>query len=233
MTFIVAEIGVNWDGNKDLARQMIQKSKDIGCNAVKFQAFNEEIIGKHPESDRLLRSAINPENIGFIDKTSKDIGIEWFCTPMYPEAVDLLIPYVQRFKIREYDARLLIENKQSLLLDKVFHSNKEVIASSEKIPPKLNHYDDSKLKWLYCIPKYPCELNDLNFSNLSKFDGYSNHCPNIVAPTSAVVLGADIIEIHITSDKSHNFVDNNVSFDYSELKNLVNYIHDFEKILRN
>ena len=233
MTFIVAEIGVNWDGKKDLARQMIQKSKALGCNAVKFQAFDEKIIGKHSEKDRLLDTAINEENIEFIDNTSKNVGIEWFCTPMYAEAVDLLEPYVKRYKIREFDARLLIDNKKSLLLDKIFDSKKEIIASSERIPPKLEQYDGSKLNWLYCIPKYPCKLEDLNFSNLKNFDGYSNHCPNIIAPTTAAILGAKIIEIHITSDKSQNFIDNNVSFDYNELKIMVSYIRDCEKIIKN
>lgn len=233
MTFIVAEIGVNWDGKKDLARQMIQKSKELGCNAVKFQAFDEKNLGKHPEKDRLLDTAINEDNIEFIDNASRDVGIEWFCTPMYADAVDLLEPFVKRYKIREFDARLLLDNKKSLLLDKIFNSNKEIIASSEAIPSKLKQYDDSKLKWLYCMPKYPCSLEDLNFFNMKNFDGYSNHCPNIIAPTAATILGSKIIEVHITSDKSLNFVDNNVSFDYNELKIMINYIRDCEKIMKN
>lgn len=233
MVFIIAEIGVNWDGKNELAKEMIQKSKELGCDAVKFQAFDETIIGKHPEKDRLLQTAINEKNIDFINKTSKKEGIEWFCTPMYAEAVDLLEPYVKRYKIREFDARLLLKNKKSLLLDRIFDSKKEIIASSEIIPSKQTNYDDSNLRWLYCIPKYPCDLEDLNFSNLQKYDGYSNHCPKIIAPITAVILGANILEIHITSNKSKNFVDNSVSFDYDELRLIVNYVRDFEKINKN
>jgi sialic acid synthase SpsE len=59
---------------------------------------------------------------------------------------------------------------------------------------------------------------------MNNFNGYSNHCPHFLAPLTAVILGAKIIEIHITSDKSKKFVDNNVSFDYVELKNLVKLI---------
>lgn len=233
MTFIVSEIGVNWDGNKELVTQMIQKSKDLGCNAVKFQAFNEQTLGNHPEKDRLLNTSVNEDNIQLIDTISKDVGIEWFCTPMYADAVDLLEPFVTRFKIREFDARLLLSGKTSSLLDKVFNSDKAIIASSEVIPSKVKQYDDTKLDWLYCVPKYPCSLYDLNFSILKNFTGYSNHCPNVIAPISAAVLGSTIIEIHITSDKNGNFVDNNVSFDFDELRSIVNYIRDYEKIARN
>lgn len=232
MTFIVSEIGVNWDGNKELVTKMIQKSKELGCNAVKFQAFNEQILGNHPEKDRLLDTSINEDNIQFIDTISKDIGIEWFCTPMYADAVDLLEPFVNRFKIREFDARLLLSGKTSSLLDKIFDSDKTIIASSEVTPSQTKQYDDAKLDWLYCVPQYPCSLNDLNFSILKNFTGYSNHCPNIAAPISAAVLGSTIIEVHVTSDKNKNFVDNNVSFDFDELDNIVTCIRDFEKITR-
>ena len=232
MIFIVSEIGVNWDGNKELVTKMIQKSKELGCNAVKFQAFNEQILGNHPEKDRLLDTSINEDNIQLIDTISKNIGIEWFCTPMYADAVDLLEPFVNRFKIREFDARLLLSGKTSSLLDKIFDSDKAIIASSEVIPSKTKQYDDAKLDWLYCVPRYPCSLNDLNFSILNNFTGYSNHCPNTVAPISAAVLGSTIIEVHVTSDKNKNFVDNNVSFDFDELRSIVTCIRDFEKITK-
>ena len=90
MTFIIAEIGVNWDGDFELVKKMMKKSKDAGCNAVKFQAFNQKILGNHPESKRLLKSAISDYNVERIDEISKEIGIEWICTPMYVEAVDII-----------------------------------------------------------------------------------------------------------------------------------------------
>ena len=64
---------------------------------------------------------------------------------------------------------------------------------------------------------------------MNDFDGYSNHCPNILAPVTAVMLGANIIEVHITSDKEKNFIDNPVSFDYNELEQMVNQIRNCEK----
>jgi len=55
MTFIVAEIGINWDGDLNLAKEMISKSKQIGCDAVKFQAFDFDIVKNHPQNKRLLK----------------------------------------------------------------------------------------------------------------------------------------------------------------------------------
>ena len=54
MTFVVAEIGINWDGNFELAKEMMIQSKKCGCDAVKFQAFTEEIVKEHPEKNRLI-----------------------------------------------------------------------------------------------------------------------------------------------------------------------------------
>ena len=230
MVFIVAEIGVNWDGDFDLLRNMVDKAKNAGCDAVKFQAYKKEMVEKHPEKSRLVKSSISEDNIEKVNEICKNEGIEWFCTAMYPEAVDFLDPFVKRFKLREFDGRSLLENSTTKLFQRVKETGKEIIVSSEKSPKNCKFYGDPQVRWLYCVPKYPCSLEDLNFSNMKSFEGYSNHCPNIIVPIVAVVLGSKIIEIHITSDKSHNFIDNNVSFDYNELNNMINYIRDCEKI---
>lgn len=230
MTFIIAEIGVNWDGDFEILKKLMKYSKSVGCNAVKFQAYNEEIVKAHPENHRLMKSAISQKNIEEVDQVGRKIGIEWFATPMYVEAVDFLEPYVKRFKIREFDGRNAVENKQSKILERILETNKEVIISSQKSPKNSRLYGKSNIKWLYCVPKYPSNLQDLDFSALSEFDGYSNHVPKIIAPLTAVIRGAKIIEVHITPSKQKNFIDNNVSFDFIELKNLVSFIRDFEKI---
>ena len=229
---IIAEIGVNWDGDFQLLKKMLQKAKSVGCDLVKFQAFTKEMIKDHPESDRLIKSSVSTKNVQQINDLSNEIGIEWFCTPMYVEAVDFLNPYVKRFKIREFDSRQLLENKITDLVEKVLETGKEVIISSQHSLENFKFYNHPKIKWLYCVPKYPCSLEEIDFSELRKFDGFSNHCPQIVAPLSAAILGAEIIEMHITSSKTKNFVDNNVSFDYDELEEIVRLIRLSEKIKR-
>ena len=230
--FIVAEIGVNWDGDFVLVREMMEKAKEFGCDAVKFQSFNEEQVKEHPEFVRLMKSSISKNNIKKINDISKEIGIEWFCTPMYEDAVDLLDPYVTRFKIREKDGKEILKNNLSKLIEKIMCTKKEIIISSNSSPKECQFFNNSKFKWLYCEPKYPCELSELNFKNMKDFNGFSNHTANAIAPITAAILGAEITELHITSNKNINFIDNNVSFDYNELNNLIKQLKLIEKIKR-
>jgi len=80
MVFVIAEIGVNWDGDFDIAKDMMKKAKEFGCNAVKFQAFKKEMVKAHPENKRLEKSAISESNVkqicayGHVTKPMK------FCT---------------------------------------------------------------------------------------------------------------------------------------------------------
>jgi len=230
MVFVIAEIGVNWDGDFDIAKDMMKKAKEFGCNAVKFQAFKHQMVKEHPERERLEKSAISESNIKQIDNIAKTVGIEWFCTPMYPEAVDFLEPYVERFKIRFSDGLDIVENKDSPILNAILTTKKKIIISSQKNPTASKYYDDKRVSWLYCVPNYPTSLEDLNFTNAQMFDGYSNHCPEIIAPLTASILGMEIIEVHVTLDKKSDFIDNVVSLDYEQLRQLVKLIRYAEKI---
>ena len=112
----------------------MKNAKKAGFDAVKFQAFDKNITKNHPESNRLLKSSISKSNVNKIDKISREIGIEWFCTPMYPDAVNFLEPFVQRYKIRELDGRPLLENNSTSLIEKVLDTGKEVFVSSNHSP---------------------------------------------------------------------------------------------------
>lgn len=230
MIYIVAEIGVNWNGSFEILEKMISKSKNIGCNAVKFQAFNREQIKSHPEADKLIKTSISEENIDKINQIAMKYEIEWFCTPMYPEIVKVLEPYVKRFKLREFDGREIVKNNQTALAKAVLDSGKEVIISSQESPKNCKFYTNEKIKWLYCVPKYPCVIEDMNFEKIQDFNGYSNHCVDAIIPISAAILGAKIIEIHVTLDKNGEYVDNNVSFEFDELEKIVNDIRKVERL---
>lgn len=230
MIFVVAEIGVNWDGDFELVGEIMFNVKKAGGNAIKFQAFNEEIVKNHSEKSKLLKSAVTKTNVETINELAKSNEIEWFCTPMYPEAVDFLQPYVRRFKVRELDGRPLLENKTTELLEKLFETKKEIMISTQTIPKNIKMNNNYKIKWLYCVPKYPCKLSELDFRKIKNFNGYSNHCPHIIAPLTAAILGSHIIEVHITPDKNRKFTDNPVSFDYNELKVLIDLIRRSEEI---
>ena len=230
MVFVVSEIGVNWNGSFELLEEMIKKSKNAGCDAVKLQAFSEKEIADHPDKEKLLTCSVNSDNVEQVNKIALDSGIEWFCTPMYDEAVDFLDSYVKRYKIRHTDGISLLEDKESNLIKKVLDTGKQVIISSEITPKNSKFFSNKQISWLYCVPKYPSSFKEIDFKNIRDFDGYSNHSPSFMAPLTAVVLGAEIIEVHITSDKTKNFFDNNVSFDYNELEYLLKLIRVSEDI---
>ena len=210
----------------------MRDAKNAGCNAIKLQAFNEKIVSDHPQKNRLLKSSISRNNIEQIDSISKKIGIEWYCTPMYPEAIDFLDPFVKRYKIRYNDSLPLHENKTTQLISKALETEKQIIVSTQKNPKQLDLYKNDNVKWLYVVPKYPCPINELDFSNLDDFDGFSNHCIHFLAPLSAAILGVQMIEIHVTSNKDKDFIDNPVSFDTNETRNLMTLIRQVEKIQR-
>jgi sialic acid synthase SpsE len=220
---LVSEIGVNWDGDFELVKEMMQESKNAGFNLVKFQSFEAKLVANHPQASRVFRSSITPENVKRINSISVDIGIEWFSTPMYENAILFLDPYVYRYKIREYDSRMLLKNNPTDLFLKLLETKKEIMISSEFSPQNCKWYDHEQIKWLYCVPKYPCKLDEIDFSLLKSFNGFSNHCRNISAPLKVISLNSEILEIHITSDKNSDFIDNNVSFDYSEMKEIAKY----------
>jgi sialic acid synthase SpsE len=221
---LISEIGVNWDGDFELVKEMMQESVDADFNLVKFQAFEAGLVSNHPQASRIFKSSITPDNIEKIDSISNDVGIEWFCTPMYENAILFLEPYVNRYKIREYDGRNLLRNNSTHLFAKLLETKKEIMISSESSPQNCTFYNNEQIKWLYCVPKYPCNFSEIDFSILKYFDGFSNHCPDISAPLKVIDLNSELLEIHITSDKEGDFVDNNVSFDYSDMKEIAKYI---------
>ena len=232
MVFIVAEIGINWDGDLDLAKKMISSAKQVGCDAVKFQAFNFDIVKEHPQNERLMKSSISNENVEKISNFAHNEDIEWFCTPMFSDAVNMLEPFVNKYKIREIDGRELLKNNTTKIFDKILKTGKEIIVSSNSSPINSKFYGIKNIKWLYCVPKYPTGFDDLDFSIIKNFNGYSNHTTEILVPVMASVLGSEIIEVHVTIDKKRDFIDNNVSFDFEEMSEIVRQIRIVEKIKR-
>lgn len=228
--FITAEIGVNWDGDFQIIEQMMADAKNAGCNAVKLQAFDDNIVSKHNEKERLLKSSVTPDNIEQIHSIANRVGIEWYCTPMFIEAVNYLDDYVKRYKIRFSDSEGLHKNEPTPIISKVLETKKELIISTQKTPRDLELYKNKNIKWLYVVPKYPCPLDDVNFSELKDFNGYSNHCSNFVAPLTATILGAEMIEIHVTPNKEKDYLDNSVSFDLDQTRELIQLIQNAEKI---
>jgi len=192
---------------------MVKECSILGIDRVKFQCLSKWKIDRHPELDWYGDASVTKDNIEKIDRICHNHHIKWFATPYYKEAVDLLEPYVDMYKIR-YGDRL---NRE--IIDKCLHTHKKVIISTDR-PIQSPDYTHE----IYCIPKYPTDFGEINFDMVRTMKGYSNHCLDPLAILKAHRLGAEYIEFHITSDSSKFTIDNKVSFNFGQLEEIMKWI---------
>ena len=90
-TFIVAEIASNWEGSVPTAKKLIRESKKSGANAVKFQMWRASDLYKgHPDWKMIKKSELTPKQARILKRYSDQVGIEFFCSGFYPEAIEFL-----------------------------------------------------------------------------------------------------------------------------------------------
>lgn len=240
MVFIAAELGVNWR-NLTEARRMIGLAQAAGADGVKFQCFQESHIKGHPREAELISQILKEPYLQVMKDTADECGIEFFATPMYPEAVDMLesIGGINRYKIRYAD------RCNNDLINAVLKTNKKVLLSCDKA--YLDHlihgkkpevqFNPARIHYIYCIPEYPPLLEKISFPadfGDSLFNGYSNHYPSISVPLAAAARGAEYIEVHLKNDKYPNGyrpIDDAVSITFSDLKELVRLTREIEKVI--
>lgn len=202
MTFICAEIGVNWRTLNE-ADEMIREAAAAGADGCKFQAYTWKEI-KEETDGPLHKIILNETAVRYLYWRCRAVGVEFLCTPMYPAAVDMLNPYVKRWKIRYKDR----ENKA--ILDKCQLTGKPMLISGKNV---------------YCVPEYPPALKGVCGKGIFKgYNGVSSHYPCI--PFIAAVFESspvDYVEVHVKRDHyPDNYcpIDNAVSITMSELKQL-------------
>ena len=128
--YIIAEIGSNWEGSVSRAKKIIQKCNEASVDAVKFQMWRtDDLYQNHPQYDLIKRSELTFVKAEKLKKFSDDEGIEFFCSPFYPEAVDFLDKLgVKRFKVASRTCTL--NDPHSLeTLKKIAETKKPVIIS--------------------------------------------------------------------------------------------------------
>jgi len=243
---IIAEIGVNWDtdiglnGIFNTCLDMIVSAKIAGADAIKLQMYNEEninIIKDNSIKIRLQKMLLTPELIRSFYDFTKEIGLDFILTPMYPGAFNILrgikvrldyikIRYADRFNheiaeeavkyAKEFDVPIII----SCDLTKAVYANEY-------------HCEDLHTIAMYCIPKYPATVRDIDFSydNLGSFSGYSNHVPNKFIPIIAIARGIEFIEVHVMS--SNKCIDYQVSLTFNDLKEICKFRDDYQSTCLN
>ena len=192
-TFVVAEIGSNWEGNLQKAKKIIKECKNAGADAVKFQMWRaEDLYDKsHPSWNEIRKSELSFEMVKKIKMFADKEKIEFFCSAFYPEAVKFLISInVKKFKIASRTC-LFTDPYSKEVLEKKASSKKDIIISmgmggDKKKIRKI--FDKNKTIFCYCISDYPLEFKKINWADAVKFDGLSDHTMDILSPVLFTIL---------------------------------------------
>jgi len=238
-SFIVAEIASNWEGSFTKAEKLIQKSKNAGANAVKFQIWRAHDLynNKHPDWKFIKKSEITLEKAIKLKKIADKIGIEFFCSAFYPEAIDIL----EKLKVKRYkiaSRTCLLKDPHSLeTLKKIALTKKPVIISmgmGGNVSLIRNIFSKNKTLFCYCISEYPTDFKKINWKKALSFNGFSDHTLGINAAIIFAALKHQtktkncFIEKHVKLKNSRG-PDADTSIDTSQLSDLVNYV----RILQN
>ena len=241
-TYIIAEIGINHNGDISLAKELIDSANRAGADAVKFQTYITEkrVPEGYPKFDLLKKCELSFDSFLELKKYSQVLGIDFFSTPFDEESVTFLESInVDLYKIASFD---LVNHK---LLKFVSKTGKPVILSvgmsnlnEIKQAYSILKKETNDIAILHCISCYPTEEKDCRLSNIYKlkkeFDciiGQSDHTNDIVVPLYAVAAGARIIEKHYKIDENFDCVDSKVSITENQMKNLVHETRRLESIL--
>jgi sialic acid synthase SpsE len=250
--YIIAEIGINHNGDIAIAKQLMDVAVETGCDAVKFQKRTPEICV--PEEQKGIpretpwgtmtyfeyKKRIEFEQPEFeqIDAYAKKIGIDWFASPWDVPSVDFLegfnVPCQKIASACLTDSELLTainKTKTTTILS-------TGMSSIEEIDKAVSLLDNVPLAIAQATSTYPAEASELNLRALQTFAekykvpvGYSGHERGLQVTIAAVALGATFIERHITLDRSMWGTDHSASLEPEGLKKLVRDIRIVELAL--
>ena len=256
---IIAEAGVNHNGNIELARKLIDIAVDCGVDIVKFQTFKSENlvtksasmanyqvenIGKNDSQLAMLKKLELKENdFRDLKKYCEEKNIQFFSTGFDLESLTFLKNLnMGLWKIPSGEITNLP------YLEFIGKCNEPVIlstgmASLDEVEAAINVLvksgtEKNKITVLHCNTDYPTRFEDVNLNAMNTIKnrlgveiGYSDHTPGVEVSVAAVALGAKVIEKHFTLDKNLPGPDHKASLDPNELKVLVTQIRNIEKSL--
>ncbi len=249
--FVVAEIGINHNGDLTSAKALIDAAKEAGADAVKFQKRTVEVVYTPEELARPRENSFGPTNgdlkrgleLGFeeyseIDRYCKEKEILWFASCWDRGSVD----FIDQFDVPCYKIASASLTDDDLLRHHRT-KNKPIILSTgmstmEEIEHAVAVLGIEDLVLLHCTSTYPSKPEELNLRMIQTlrehFDcpvGYSGHEVGLAATISAVTLGARMIERHITLDRSLWGSDQAASVEPQGFKHLVKDIRLVESAL--
>ena len=254
---IIAEIGVNHNGNVNLAKKMIREAKKCGADIVKFQTlFADEFVKldtnkvkyqlantsrKENHYQMIKKLELNKSDFIEIKKYCDKIKIEFLSTPYDLKSVALLEDLkVKQYKVASADLVDMPLHKKILLTKKpvILSVGMASIAEIKKTVEFYKKNKMSKITLLHCVSNYPCSAKSLNLKTIIRLKksfnlpvGFSDHSKGNLAAILSVGLGATVIEKHFTLDKSLPGPDHKASLTPREFSVLVKTVRKAEIIL--
>jgi len=256
--FLIAEIGVNHNGDMHIAKRMIDAAKSSGADAVKFQTFTAEaLVSQGTPKVRYQESTTSPEETHFemIQKLElkrddhfllktycEEVGIEFLSTPYDIDSAKFLHEELGVSLFKTASADIVDLPLHQYIASTGKHSIVSVgMATLGEIEDVVNVYSRSgneNLTLLHCVSNYPCADESLNLKvmltlkNAFQLDvGYSDHSLGYEAAVLSVAFGATVIEKHFTLDKKLPGPDHSASSTPEEFALLKNAVRRAESML--
>lgn len=253
--FIIAEIGINHNGDMEIVKKLIDMAKDSGCDAVKFQkrsidiVYDKEMLDSPRESpwgstqrEQKQGLELNENDYDEIDKYCKDKNIYWFASAWDIESQNFLKKY--NCKYNKVASAMLTHIP---LLEAIADEGKHTFISTgmstyDDIDKAVEIFTAKKCAFtlLHCVSTYPCVDEDCNINAINtlreKYNcpiGYSGHEVGIQPSVLAVVMGAKVIERHITLDRTMYGSDQSASVEERGLNILVRDCKSVKAIMGN
>lgn len=257
--FVIAEIGVNHDGNILQAKKLIDAAATAQVDAVKFQAFkanqlacagaplaNYQKVSGGSSTDQyqmLERLELSASALLELSQYAQQLGLEFLCTPFDNESVTNLIKFgVNRVKVSSGDINNLplLREISKLKLPVILSTGMSLDSEIDDAIQVLEQggVDREKITILQCNTEYPTPLEDVNLRVIGSLKqklgvnvGYSDHTEGRLASVAAVALGARVIEKHLTLDQTAAGPDHKASMEPAEFGLLVQEIRAVEQML--
>ncbi len=251
--YVIAEIGINHNGDLEIAKKMIDAAVHAGVDAVKFQKRTPEVCTP-PEQQKQMRETpwgyityldyrykveFDKEQYREIERYSKEKGIDWMVSVWDEPSVD----FMEKFSTPAYkvpSASLTDHN----LLKYARKTGKPIIISTgmstmDQVKKAVDVIGTENLSIMHCTSTYPCEPNELNLKMVQTLRdtfpntpiGYSGHEVGLVPSAVAVALGACMVERHLTLDRAMWGSDQAASVEPGGFERLVKYIRVTEESL--
>jgi N-acetylneuraminate synthase len=249
--YIVSEIGINHNGSVDLAKQLIDAAVECGCDAVKFQKRTIEVVYSPDELARLRESPFGRTNgdlkralefeykeYSEIDDHCKQKGIDWYASCWDEASVD----FIEQFDPPCYKIASACLTDDNLLRHHRKYGKPIILSTGMSEMKQIEHAVEvlgkDKLILLHCTSTYPSKPEELNLRGIitlgEKFEvpvGYSGHEVGLATSYAAAVLGACVVERHITLDRAMWGSDQAASVEPQGMKRLVRDIREFDQAI--